>query len=85
MSAVVIALDEFRERKRARELCNEYRWHFARTIEAYASDVARQASMSAKLSTKLTVPWKRCDQHAFVYLYGPRCPMCIEDAFMHQM
>jgi hypothetical protein len=78
--------DEFakaRERRRVREWYWSFSISIERVMNVYANDVVRRERILRRINTdNLTVPWKRCDTHAFIYLYGRMCPLCLEDGHL---
>lgn len=75
-----------REQRRVREWFRVFADSIGRVMTVYAADVEKRERVLRRINVDtLTVPWKRCDTHAFIYLYGPRCPLCIEDASMYQV
>lgn len=66
-----------RERRRVREWYRAFAFHIEKLMKVYAEDCARRRKIN---DDNVTVPWKRCATHSFLYLYASRCPLCLEDA-----
>lgn len=68
-----------RDRRQVREWYWSFSLSLERVLTTYASDYAKRRKIN---TDNLTVPWKRCDTHAFIYLYGRICPLCLEDGHL---
>lgn len=84
-SPLIIDFAEYRERHRVRQWFAMWaRECIAPVVTTFAADCAKLESLKRRIAPdeKLTVPWKRCALHAFIFLYGSRCPMCLADAYV---